>query len=50
MKSESEIKKVDTKKKIDFWDFLTDFRFYVVLIVLIIWILTEFGLIFNHQK
>ncbi len=35
-------------KKIDFWNFLTDFRFYIGLIVIIIWILKVSGLIFNH--
>ena len=50
MQNESEIKKGDIDKKTDFWNFLTDFRFYIAVIVLIIWILSEFGLIFNHQK
>lgn len=50
MQNESEIKKGDTNKKTDFWNFLTDFRFYIAVIVLIIWILSEFGLVFNHQK
>ena len=48
MQNESEIQKRDTKKKFDFWNFLTDFRFYIALIILLIWVLTEFGLIFNH--
>jgi len=48
MNDESELKKEGEKKKFDFWDFLTDFRFYIAIIVLILWILTELGLIFNH--
>lgn len=35
-------------KGFDFWNFLTDFRFYVALIVIIILILKECGFIFQH--
>ncbi len=35
-------------KGFDFWDFLTDIRFYAALIVIILLILKECGFIFQY--